>query len=313
MTGSRISILLKKHLRRFTFAALTRFLSRVRSRAAGTSLPHEWVPPGHFYSPLPSVADINAALARSARAPEVLGVEMREREQRSLLERLAVNYADLPFAARPKPGVRYHYDNPNYSYSDAIFLSLVLREFQPRQIIEVGCGNSTLVTLDTVERFIPHDVSITLVEPYPAYVRHLLGAEIHDRSLLMESKLQNVPLSKFQRLQENDVLFVDSTHVSKAGSDVNHLLFDILPILAPGVLVHVHDVFPRFEYPAHWLQEGRAWNELYMFRAFLQFNSDFEIMLFGPYIVERHESWFAENMPLCLKDPGSSIWIRRSS
>ena len=78
-----------------------------------------------------------------------------------------------------------------------------------------------------------------------------------------------MPADELADLHAGDVLFVDSTHVAKIGSDVNHLVFDVFPRLPPGVLVHVHDIAYPFEYPQEWVEEGRAWNEAYLLRGFL--------------------------------------------
>jgi hypothetical protein len=91
------------------------------------------------------------------------------------------------------------------------------------------------------------------------------------------------------------------------GSDVNHIFFNILPALRPGVRVHFHDVFYPFEYPEDWVLNGRSWSEAYVLRAFLQFNAAFEIELFPNYLVHFHEAFFKQHMPLCLKNPGWSI------
>ena len=77
-------------------------------------------------------------------------------------------------------------------------------------------------------------------------------------------------------------------------------------------MVHLHDVFASFEYPVDWLREGRAWNEQYLLRAFLQYNGHFEIRLFGNYIVSRHGDWFRRSMPLCLENPGGAFWMQRT-
>ena len=123
--------------------------------------------------------------------------------------------------------------------------------------------------------------------------------------------LQEAPLSLFESLGENDVLFIDSTHVSRIGSDVNRLFFEILPRLRPGVLIHVHDVFYPFEYPRHWIMEGRAWNEIYVLRAFLEFNDRFEIVLFNTYLTQNQRHFIQERFPLCLANEGGSLWLRR--
>ena len=107
------------------------------------------------------------------------------------------------------------------------------------------------------------------------------------------------------------MLFVDSTHVSKVGSDVNGILFEILPSLSKGVLVHCHDIFWPFEYPKEWIREGRAWNEAYVLRAFLQFKDTFEILFFADYLHKYERSWMKTNMPPYPRNTGGNIWIRR--
>jgi len=111
--------------------------------------------------------------------------------------------------------------------------------------------------------------------------------------------------------EANDVLFIDSSHVGKAGSDVNCLLFDILPSLRSGVHVHFHDVLHPFEYPLDWFEAGRAFNEAYLVRAFLSFNEAFRIVLFNTFLEHFHECRFAERMPLCLRNTGGSLWVAR--
>ena len=94
-------------------------------------------------------------------------------------------------------------------------------------------------------------------------------------------------------------------------SDVNHIFFEILPRLSSGVHIHFHDIFYPFEYPKDWVYEGRAWNEAYVLRAFLQYNSAFRVVLMNTFMERYHESFFQERMPLCLKNTGASLWIRK--
>jgi hypothetical protein len=124
--------------------------------------------------------------------------------------------------------------------------------------------------------------------------------------------LQEVDATVFKDLSEDDFLFVDSSHVSKTGSDVNRLFFDILPNLRRGVVVHFHDIFHPFEYPEEWVfDQKRSWNELYMLRSFLSFNESFEIVMFNTFMEHFHEGWFRKNMPRCLENRGGSIWIKK--
>jgi hypothetical protein len=104
---------------------------------------------------------------------------------------------------------------------------------------------------------------------------------------------------------------IDSSHVVKCGSDVNFLLSDVLPSLQPGVWVHFHDIFWPFEYPMDWLLEGRAWNEAYMVRSFLQYNSRFQIRLFNSFLGARHQDELARLFPLGVKDTGGSLWLQK--
>jgi len=124
---------------------------------------------------------------------------------------------------------------------------------------------------------------------------------------------QHVPRAIYTELKNNDILFIDSSHVAKVGSDVVFLLTDILPILHRGVIVHIHDIYWPFEYPEDWVLSGRAWNEAYLVKAFLQFNSSFEILLFNSYLTIHHQGIMKQLLPLFMPNGGSSLWIRKTS
>ena len=130
---------------------------------------------------------------------------------------------------------------------------------------------------------------------------------------MIARSVQDVDLSTFAALGQRDILFVDSTHVAKIGSDVNHIMFTILPMLQAGVHIHFHDIFYGFEYPMEWIYNGRAWNEAYLLRAFLQYNPAFRIVFFNTFLEHFFEREFARHMPLCLKNPGGSLWLRKAS
>ncbi|MDZ7833372.1 MAG: hypothetical protein U5L07_16635 [Desulfobacterales bacterium] len=165
------------------------------------------------------------------------------------------------------------------------------------------------MTLDTNERFFNWSIDTTLIEPYPDTLWSLLKTE--DKPNLVQMRLQDVPLDRFEHLEENDILFVDSTHVSKINSDVNKILFEILPVLKPGVHVHFHDIVWPFEYPKEWVYEGRAWNEAYILRAFLMFNKMYKIVLMSSYVCHFFGYYFKQYMPLCLENSGTSLWIKK--
>lgn len=282
----------------------------LRAQLAGMAYP-----PGHFYSPVPDVARARADAPRLFGPPprELPGIDLREAEQLALVAQLERYYDEQPFQAGRAGGRRYAFENDAYSYSDALFLYAMIRHARPRRIVEIGSGHSSCVTLDTNELFFGNAIDVTFVEPYPALLRSLLHPGDEARVRILPSEAQAVDPKLFQELEANDILFIDSTHVAKVGSDVNFLLFDVLPRLRPGVYVHVHDIHYPFEYPAEWVYEGRGWNEAYALRCFLSFNSAFEIVLFNTFLERFHEDYFRRRMPLCLKDRGGSIWLRRKA
>jgi Methyltransferase domain len=269
--------------------------------------------PEHYDSPIPSLAEVRKDETKLfGRMPRRMrGIDLAESKQLTLLETLLPYYEAMPFTPFKTDSLRYYFENDWYSYSDAIVLHCMMRHLKPRTIIEVGSGFSSCVMLDTNERFFKNLIKMTLIEPRPERLYSLLKPHDKGSIRLLEQRLQDVSINIFEELQANDILFVDSTHVSKIGSDVNHLFFNILPRLPSGVNIHFHDIFYPFEYPREWIYGGRAWNELYILRAFLEYNSEFEIVLFNTFMEKFYEQFFREKMPLCLKNRGGSVWLRR--
>lgn len=242
---------------------------------------------------------------------KIPGIDLREAEQLALLKAFEPYYDEIPFYHEKTDDLRYFFDNPAYSYSDAVFLYCMIRHLKPKRIIEVGSGYSSCVSLDTNELYFNNEIQNTFIEPYPDLVLSLIKKEDKRRINLISTDLQDVNLTLFSALEANDILFIDSTHVAKVDSDVNYVFFEILPSLPAGVYIHFHDVFYPFEYPKEWVYENRAWNELYMLRAFLEYNKAFRIIAFNTFLEHFYSEYFAERMPLCMKNPGGSIWIQK--
>jgi hypothetical protein len=217
----------------------------------------------------------------------------------------------MPFTATRQPDVRTFLDNPRYAFLDAIALHCMLRHLSPRRVIEVGSGYSSCVTLDTNERFLDGRAELTFVEPYPDELLGLLEPNDPARGRIVQRKVQELEIDTFSQLEANDLLFIDSTHVAKVGSDVNHLFFKVFPTLRSGVMIHVHDIFYPFEYPKEWIYEGRAWNEAYLLRAFLMHNSAYEIIFWNDYLARFHRAALERALPLGLKNTGGAIWLRK--
>jgi hypothetical protein len=291
------------------------FLKEVAARRGEARLAPQFVPAGHFYSPIPALEDVQRDHSRLfGQFPRTLpGIALDESRQLELLACFKRYYAELAFPEQKAAGHRYFYENRFYSYSDAIFLYFMLRHLRPVRVVEVGSGYSSCVTLDTNDRFFGGGIRCTFIEPYPERLLSLLDPGDASRIEILRDRLQDVPVERFLELRAGDILFIDSTHVSKVGSDVNYIFSEVLPSLMPGVHVHFHDVFYPFEYPSAWVYSGRTWSEAYLLRAFLSYNREFEIVLFNTFLEHFHRQMFAADFPLCLRNTGGSIWIRRSA
>lgn len=275
-----------------------------------------WYPPGHYYNPLVDAKELSGRADKVFKplSKDIQGIDLNEAAQLELLEQLLQYYAEMPFPEAKSDNIRYHLDNGVYPYSDGIFLYLMMRHFKPSRIIEVGSGYSSAVMLDTNERFFDGKINLTFIEPYPERLYSLLKGNDKQNNQILVQPVQDVPLSEFEKLEANDFLFIDSSHVAKTGSDVNYLFFEVLPRLKAHVLIHVHDIFTPFEYPKEWVLKPDTWfgfNELYLLRAFLMYNQQFKIRLFNTYLETHYTEWFRKHMPLCLKNPGGSIWIEK--
>ncbi len=269
-------------------------------------------PPGHFYSPIADPEDIRAReQALWTNAKDMAGIDFNESAQLALLEQLApyVSRIDYP-VAQPADPTTYFYANDQYPVLDAEVLFAMLCHCKPRHMIEVGSGFSSLVTADVNRRILGGSLEFSCIEPYP---RQFLIDGVAGISSLVVKKVEDVDPAYFDRLESGDILFIDSSHVSKIGSDVNHLFFEILPRLRAGVLVHLHDIFLPDEYPKVWmLEEGRNWNEQYLVRAFLQFNTSFEVAWAANFMARYHFDKVTAAFPRFPSlGGGGSLWLRK--
>ena len=273
------------------------------------------VMPGHFLSPLPDLREVRADAGRIFPQPpplDLAAIDLNEAEQMATLEGFKRFYAELPFGDTKQPGMRYYYLNPYYSYSDGIILYSMIRSIKPKRLLEIGCGFSSCVTLDTNDRFFDGKIECTFVDPNPERLYSLLGPQDVTRYQIVPKRCQEVEMSVYQALEAGDILFIDTSHISKVGSDVNHLFFEVLPRLAAGVIIHIHDIYFPFEYPPQWIYDGLSFNEAYLLRAFLQYNPAFKITFWTSYLEELKDAFFAAEMPLCLKNKGNSLWLQKT-
>jgi hypothetical protein len=277
---------------------LRRTASTAAAIAAVVARP-PYATPGHFYSPLTAADDLSRALSWTG-AP---GVDLAEERQLALTAQL------LPSLARPVAGPRYVTGNSMYGAADAAVYQAMLTHLRPGRLVEVGSGYSTALALDesAAEPELA-GLQITCIEPFPDRLLRLLSEADRKRVTLVRQPVQEVDPAVYDQLAPGDILFIDSTHVVKAGSDVVWLFLHVLPRLAAGVVVHVHDVFWPFEYPAHWLRERRDWTEAYLLHAFLAGNESWEILYFSSWIWRCHPNVVPAS--LAREEPGS-IWLRK--
>ena len=238
----------------------------------------------HFYNPVSDTRTINPRLFDTASA--LPGIEMNIAGQLAMMKdfqrRFGAEYAKFETGPVSAPGA-FTFDNGMYGPVDAEILYCTVRANKPRRIVEIGSGHSTRLSAMAIlanQREDPaYKCDLTCIEPYPS---DALRAGFPGLTKLMVEPVEKVPLSMFEGLGEGDILFIDSSHVVKVGSDAQYEFLELLPRVGVGAIVHVHDIFFPFDYPERWVKtEHRFWNEQYVLQAFLMFNKAFEVLWCG--------------------------------
>lgn len=292
---------------------------------AGTKVPFEaWERAGwhltraDFLSPIPIVAELPESLWTTESA--LPGIDMRDKAQVTMLrgfkKRFAAEYDALPRTSPDGTHKRYFLNNSAFESVDAEIYYSMLRSQKPKRVVEIGSGWSTLLSLEALRRNADegHPCQVVAIEPYPhQFLRDAVAAN-SDVVELWDKPLQEVPVSFFEEMGEGDFLFIDSSHVLKAGSDVQYEFLEILPRVPSGVVVHVHDIFLPLEYPRSWVvDEHRFWNEQYLLQAYLIHNTRVEVLWGGAWMYVRHPDELAKAIASYAdKNPGppGSFWFR---
>ena len=269
--------------------------------------------PGHYSSPVPGKDALYNSTLFSMNASLIEGVDLNKDYQLMLLESFFGYHKEFNCPERQQSDRRYYYDNPMYGYNDAYIYYCFLRKFKPKNLIEIGSGYSSALLLDAIDLLSIPDINLTFIEPYPDRLFSLLIDKDHEKTDVIENHIQNVSAELFNKLGKDDILFVDTSHVLKIGSDLSKIIFSILPALNKGVIVHFHDIFWPFEYPKVIFDDGRLWNESYFLRSFLQYNNSFEILFFTSYLENLYKEKITEKFPEFSKSTGSSLWIRKNN
>lgn len=260
-----------------------------------------------FYSPIPDVDALPADLWDTPAA--MPGVDLRLDEGVALLTELAPLIAEYAPPEHP-PGTAHGYfrDNAMYGHLDGEVLYAMVRHLEPRRIVEVGAGFSTLVIADAKARN-GGEVDHRVFDPFPSPLLAGLGG-----IELAALGAEEIPMETFTALESGDLLFIDTTHTVRPENDVMRLLLEVLPQVSPGVVVHIHDFFRPYEYPRFLMELGYYWQEHHLIQAFLAFNPAFEVLLAHHALVRQRRSDVDALVPgFPPNGPGSALWLRRVS
>ncbi len=253
-----------------------------------------------FYSPLPSILQLDRNRARWYKPSALVGVDYDVAKMEELADRLIREYSDEYFSTLSHDELV----REGYGYGltpvDALVLYCMLREYRPQRFLEVGSGVSTCIARAAGLRNAQSGsmMDMVSVDPYAFPKLHSVqGLRI------VSQEIQDFPLHEFEALKSGDVLFIDSTHVVRIDGDVSYLVLEVLPRLANGVMVHIHDIpFPHnVPYPA----DGNMfqapwpvyWTEAMLLQAFLAFNTSYKILLSTPLIRYHHDEFLAQRIP----------------
>lgn len=232
--------------------------------------------PVHHYSPLPNIIELEKTKHQWAKKSSLPGIKTSLEEQAKNIDQICT-----PFSNEYTGNNNYKHaiDNdygPGFGYIEAQALHAVVRHYKPNKVIEIGSGVSTYCMLQALKlnrNETGHDYSVTCIEPYPSMKLSQLGG-----ITLIPQQVQTVPQNLFNGLGKNDLLFIDSTHTVKPGSDVNYLILEVIPRLRSGIIIHFHDINFPYDYQRSVLQTFFHWTETSLLRALLINNNRIKIL-----------------------------------
>jgi len=247
---------------------------------------HKWatklgihILPVHYYSPVPDILELDKAKDIWAKKSELPGVALDINDQANNLEMICRPYLDEYVGNKIYLEATSKRFGPGFGYIEAQALHAIIRYYKPKTIIEVGCGVSTYCMICASKENVNESnqpSKIFCIEPYPSSKIKTLS-ELSEIELITE-KVQNVPMEFFEKLADSDLLFIDSSHTVKPGSDVNYLILEIIPRLKPGVIIHFHDIYLPYDYQRDVLNTFLHWTETSLLHAFLINNNQVRII-----------------------------------
>lgn len=266
----------------------------------------------HYYQPMINPEKYLTKALKDDR--ELPGIDLNVKEQLELLEKFKFNEELLIFPMNKTNNVEYFYDNDSYRSGDSEYLYNIIRHYKPNRIIEIGSGNSTLMVKNAIRKNKLENLNYICehfcVEPYEQ--PWLERADVE----LVREKAENLDKSFFEKLETNDILFIDSSHIIRPQGDVLFEYLELLPILKSGVIIHVHDIFTPKDYLNDIVFKNHFfWNEQYLLEAFLTFNSEFKIIGALNYLSHNYRKELADKCPIFAnqhgREPGSFWMIKK--
>lgn len=272
------------------------------------------ISPSNFYSSIPSINEIETSYEYTTSAesqPPYSSCDIFSDPIYSsrLLEELTIfsNEYSPPEAGSEESPAGYFWSNSQFSHSDAMSYYTFIRHIQPKKIVEIGSGFSTLVAIDALNK--NEMGQLVCIEPYPRPFLEKL-----DEIDLVKSPAQEItPEWLNDTLNDGDVLFIDSTHTVKTGSDCLHIYLRLLPEIKRDVYIHVHDVFLPFGLPKAWLIDHHIyWTEQYLLLAFLIDNPKVTFLYGSSYHLWANEALLTNFMHGRARAGGGSFWFKYS-
>lgn len=239
------------------------------------------------------------------------GIDWNIPEQLKMLGSFAFSGELLDLPKEKQGSLEFYLNNGAFESGDAEYWYQIIRAIKPKRIFEVGSGHSTLMAVKAINKNHEEDPSYknehVCIEPYEMHWLEEAGVSV------IRKKVEEVELAFFSQLQENDILFIDSSHIIRPQGDVLFEYLELLPSLNKGVIVHVHDIFSPKNYKKEWLtEEIRFWNEQYLLEAFLSHNSSWNILGALNFLHHNHYEEFKTVAPfLSPKQEPGSFYIQK--
>ena len=243
--------------------------------------------PVHYYSPIPDTRILRRKPELWSRELALDALDINVNEQKNLLETIYRLFHDEYMAfpsERTNNPTQYYLNNGSFGFVSGQMHYGMIRHFKPKKVIEIGSGYSTLVSLAALRKNAAegYQYEFITIDPYPpSFIKN----DTHGIQQRITKKVEDIDISFFDCLSENDMLFIDSSHTVKIGGDVNFLILEVLPKLKKGAIVHIHDIQFPYEYSKSYaLKEHLFWEEQYLVQAFLMYNNSFKILWCASYM-----------------------------